>query len=103
MSICRVEKNHRPCSFSCAASSFGTVGKSSPASRKSYRFFNIGHRCSSFGQDITPVTLGSRFGEWQGNWLGGWGSYRLYYLVIVVKLEPRRIAAVPKRRRAKSG
>jgi hypothetical protein len=29
----------------------------------------------------TPVTLGSRFGEWQVTWLGGWSRYRLYYLV----------------------
>jgi hypothetical protein len=35
----------------------------------------------------TPVTLGSRFGEWQVTWLGGWSKYRLYYLVMVVKLE----------------
>jgi len=38
----------------------------------------------------TPVTLGSRFGDWQVTWLGGWSRYRLYYLVMVVKLEPRR-------------
>jgi hypothetical protein len=36
----------------------------------------------------TPVTLGSRFGEWQVTWLGGWSRYRLYYLVMVVRLEP---------------
>src|ERR1700680_3834398 len=36
----------------------------------------------------TPVTLGSRFGDWHVTWLGGWGRYRLYYLVMVVKLEP---------------
>jgi hypothetical protein len=41
----------------------------------------------------TPVTLGSRFGEWQVTWLGGWGRYRLYYLVMVVKLRPRRARA----------
>ena len=35
----------------------------------------------------TPVTLGSRFGDWHVTWLGGWGRYRLYYLVMVVKLE----------------
>ena len=38
----------------------------------------------------TPVTLGSRFGDWQVCWLGGWSRFRLYYLVMVVKLEPRR-------------
>ena len=34
----------------------------------------------------TPVTLGSIFGEWQVTWLGGWSRYRLYYLVMVVRL-----------------
>ena len=38
----------------------------------------------------TPVTLGSRLGDWQVTWLGGWSRYRLYYLVMVAKLEPRR-------------
>jgi hypothetical protein len=33
----------------------------------------------------TPVTLGSRFGDWQVTWLGGWSRYRLYYLVMVAK------------------
>jgi hypothetical protein len=46
----------------------------------------------------TPVTLGSRFGDWRVTWLGGWSRYRLYYLVMVVKLEPlptrpRRVTA----------
>ena len=36
----------------------------------------------------TPVTLGSRFGDWQVTWLGGWGRYRLFYLVMVVKITP---------------
>jgi len=35
----------------------------------------------------TPVELGSRFGDWHVTWLGGWSRYRLYYLVMVVKLE----------------
>ena len=34
----------------------------------------------------TPVTLGSRFDDWQVCWLGGWGRYRLYFLVMVVRL-----------------
>ena len=38
----------------------------------------------------TPVSLGSRFDDWQVCWLGGWGRYRLFYLVMVVKLPPRR-------------
>ena len=37
----------------------------------------------------TPVTLGSRFGDWHVTWLGGWSRYRLYYLVMVVKIESR--------------
>jgi hypothetical protein len=37
----------------------------------------------------TPVTLGSRFGEWHVTWLGGWSRYRLYYLVMVVKIQPQ--------------
>ena len=36
----------------------------------------------------TPVTLGSRFGDWHVTWLGGWCRYRLYYLVMVVKIQP---------------
>ncbi|MCU1337845.1 MAG: hypothetical protein JWO19_3426 [Bryobacterales bacterium] len=32
------------------------------------------------------VSLGSRFGEWQVCWLGGWGRNRLFYLVMLVKL-----------------
>lgn len=48
----------------------------------------------------TPVSLGSRFGDWQVMWLGGWGRYRLYYLVMVVKIQPldarpRRVTAGP--------
>ena len=39
----------------------------------------------------TPVTLRSRFGDWHVTWLGGWSRYELYYLVMVVKLEPRRV------------
>jgi len=38
----------------------------------------------------TPVTLGSRFGDWHVCWLGGWSRYELYYLVTVVKLQPLR-------------
>jgi hypothetical protein len=36
----------------------------------------------------TPVELGSRFGDWSVCWLGGWSKHRLYYLIMVVKLEP---------------
>lgn len=37
----------------------------------------------------TPVTLGSRFGDWRVCWLGGWQQHRLYYLVMVVRAVPR--------------
>jgi hypothetical protein len=33
-----------------------------------------------------PVLLGSRFGEWQVCWLGGWSRDRLSYMVMVVKI-----------------
>ena len=35
----------------------------------------------------TPVTIGSRFGDWEVTWLGGWTRDRLSYLVMAVKLE----------------
>src|ERR1039457_1678708 len=34
----------------------------------------------------TPVELGSRFGDWQVWWLGGWVRFRLHYLVMLVKV-----------------
>jgi hypothetical protein len=34
----------------------------------------------------TPVTIGSRFGEWRVTWLGGWTRDRLSYIVMVVKI-----------------
>src|ERR1035437_887238 len=34
----------------------------------------------------TPVELGSRFGDWQVCWLGGWERVRLDYLVMLVKV-----------------
>jgi hypothetical protein len=36
----------------------------------------------------TPVTIGSRVGDWQVTWLGGWTRDRLSYIVMVVKIEP---------------
>ena len=33
-----------------------------------------------------PVALGSRFGDWQVSWLGGWSQHRLYYLVMLVRV-----------------
>jgi len=32
------------------------------------------------------VTLGSRFGDWQVCWLGGWARHRLFYLVMLVRV-----------------
>ena len=32
------------------------------------------------------VELGTRFGDWQVCWLGGWARFRLYYLVMLVKI-----------------
>jgi hypothetical protein len=32
-----------------------------------------------------PVTLGSRFGDWEVTWLGGWSRHRLYFLVMLVR------------------
>lgn len=49
----------------------------------------------------TPVMLGLRFGERHVTWLGGWSRHRLYYLMMVVKLEPHRITAAANVRRAK--
>jgi hypothetical protein len=37
----------------------------------------------------TPVTIGSRFGDWEVTWLGGWTRDRLSYLVMVVRIEQR--------------
>ena len=36
----------------------------------------------------TPVTMGSRFGDWHVCWLGGWTRGQLSYLVMVVRLQP---------------
>jgi len=35
----------------------------------------------------TPVELGSRFDHWQVCWLGGWSRYRLFCLVMLVKIK----------------
>jgi len=34
----------------------------------------------------TPVTIGSRFGDWRVCWLGGWTRCRLSYLVMVARV-----------------
>ena len=35
----------------------------------------------------TPVTIGSRFGDWEVSWLGGWTRNRICYLVMVVRFQ----------------
>jgi hypothetical protein len=35
----------------------------------------------------TPVTIGSRFGDWEVTWLGGWTRDRLSYLVMVARIK----------------
>ena len=45
----------------------------------------------------TLVTIGSRFGDWEVTWLGGWTRDRLSYLVMVVKIELRSGSARSKR------
>jgi hypothetical protein len=34
----------------------------------------------------TPVMIGSRSGDWEVTWLGGWTRDRLSYLVMVVRV-----------------
>ena len=34
----------------------------------------------------TAVELGSRFGDWEVCWLGGWARFRLHFLVMLVKV-----------------
>jgi len=36
----------------------------------------------------TAVTLGSRFGDWQVCWLGGWNKHRFGFIVMVVRVNP---------------
>jgi hypothetical protein len=36
----------------------------------------------------TPVTLGSRFDEWEVTWVGGWTRHQLSYLVMVARIKP---------------
>ena len=35
----------------------------------------------------TPVTINSRFGDWEFTWAGGWTPDRLSYIVIVVRIK----------------
>ena len=34
----------------------------------------------------TPVTIGTRFGEWRVCWLGGWTRCRLSFVVMLVRI-----------------
>jgi hypothetical protein len=45
----------------------------------------------------TPVTIGSRFGDWVVTWLGGWTRDRLSYIVMVAKFERPAVIAPGKR------
>jgi hypothetical protein len=40
----------------------------------------------TLGRECTPMTIGSRFGEWRVCWLGGWSRHRLSYFVMVVRV-----------------
>jgi hypothetical protein len=46
----------------------------------------------------TPVTIGSRFGDWEVTWLGGWTRDRLSFLVMAVKIEIQSRSARGKRK-----
>ena len=46
---------------------------------------------TKFMQLRMEVTVGSRFGDWQVCWLGGWSKHRLYYLVMLVKIPQKAI------------
>ena len=37
------------------------------------------------------VELGSRFGDWQVCWLGGWNKHRHFFLVMVVKVAFKKL------------
>jgi hypothetical protein len=47
----------------------------------------------------TPVTIGSRFGDWEVTWLGGWTRHRLSYLVMVARVKPESDAECAATRR----
>jgi hypothetical protein len=36
----------------------------------------------------TPVTFGSRFGDWEVTWLDAWTRDRLSFLVMTVEIQP---------------
>jgi hypothetical protein len=46
----------------------------------------------------TPVTIGSRFGDWRVCWIGGWTRRRLSNLVMVVRVADDEAAGAIMRR-----
>ena len=42
----------------------------------------------------TPVPIGSRLGDWEVTWLGGWTRDRLSYLVMAVRVRGKQDAIV---------
>lgn len=34
----------------------------------------------------TPVTIGSRFGDWEVCWIGGWTRHHLRFVVMIVRV-----------------
>lgn len=44
------------------------------------------HMETKYLRVFREVALGSRFGDWQVCWLGGWAKHRLYYLVMLVRV-----------------
>jgi hypothetical protein len=43
----------------------------------------------------TPVTLGSRFGDWQVCWVGAWNKHRIGFMVMVVRIIPESPTVTP--------
>ena len=37
-----------------------------------------------------PVTLGSRFDDWEVCWVGGWSKRRFAFVVMLVRVIPKR-------------
>ena len=46
---------------------------------------------TKFLQLRMEVTVGSRFGDWQVCWLGGWSKHRLYHFVMLVKIPKKAV------------
>ncbi len=51
-----------------------------------------------------PVTIGSYFGDWRVCWLGGWDRSRVFYVVMVERIEvaSRHMGQAPSRGRESS-